>query len=459
MRYPESCAPLDAASPSHKLSVLVYSTSRWPRAARAALMPLVVFGILSLATPLRSLEEPFVYHKDFVQEFILAHAVLERANPYVSVTQPRELASRYISDYPAFEDPTPSALLPTPHPPTVGLILIPISFLSFGSAARLWLALETLLLALSVHLLALAFGRRLSPIATIALSAAALVWHPLIPELALGQLTLAQLPLLAGVALSLRSGRTTVAGVMLGIALTVKPSLCAILLAFLLRRQWSLIAAALATLAVAWGAVALLIGTDAIVAYATWALPVVAESYKAQVWNISLGSIGWKLFQGTGSAMSLGESAPPLTESALAAQAVSAALPAAALLVGCYYAWRLSNAAWAFGLMICIGILASPIAWSFYLILALIPIAQVVEWLTRHHFPVRETNAALVVAILLLLPPDAWALLLTPTLGPLLPATMGDPAPFVRMVAHLGPAVGLVALAALVAVLGMRDRR
>ncbi|MHB1158743.1 MAG: glycosyltransferase family 87 protein [Chloroflexota bacterium] len=422
-------------------------------------MLLVVFGILSLATPLRSLEEPFVHNKDFVQEFILAHAVLERANPYVPVTRPRELARRYIPDYPAFEDPAPAALLPTPHPPTVGLILIPMSFLSFVSAARLWLALETLLLVLSIQLLARAFGRRLSPLATIALSAAALVWHPLVPELALGQLTLAQLPLLAGVALSLRSRRATVAGVLLGITLTVKPSLCPILLAFVLRRQWSPVAAALATLAVVWDATALLIGIDAIVAYATWALPVVAESYKAAVWNISLGSIGWKLFQGTGSAMALGESAPPLTESALAAQLLSVALPAAALLLACYYVSRLPGTAWAFGLMICIGILVSPIAWSFYLILALIPIAQVVEWLVRHHFPVQETNAALVVAMLLLLPPEAWATLLTPSLGPLLPATMGDPAPFVQMIAHLGPAVALVALAALVAALGMRDHR
>ncbi|MGE5618016.1 MAG: glycosyltransferase family 87 protein [Sphingomonadaceae bacterium] len=442
------------------MSSLIWTQSRAVGAFRWLLVAITLaFAILSLETPLRSLEEPFVYRKDLVQEYILAKAILAGDNPYLLSAHIRELAGRYVPGYSDPWDPGLPTYHPTAHPPTTGMLFLPISILSYPQSALAWLLLEVVGLVISLYLLARASGLRLPIAAALILAAAALDWYPAPFELALGQLTLAQLPFLAGAIASIRSRRPALAGALAGVAILIKPFPWPVLLVFLLKREWKTLLAAGAVLLLGWGAATALIGIDSVVTYFTQAIPFIDEGYRAQIWNISLRTWGWKLFAGTGSTMSLGDSAPPLVPLLPAAQPISVALPVAALLLGCYFTWRLPSTAWAFGLMICIGILASPIAWAFYLFLAPIPVAQVVEWLARHRFPAGETNAALVVAILLLLPPEAWAFLLTPTLGPLLPPSMGDPAPFVQVIAHLGPAVALAALAALVVALGLRDRR
>jgi hypothetical protein len=63
---------------------------------------------------------------------------------------------------------------------------------------------------------------------------------------------------------------------------------------------------------------------------------------------------------------------------------------------------------WAISLMVCLTIVASPIAWSHYLVLTLIPLGCIARWLIDHRFPVRQTNLALAVAVLLLLSWPVW---------------------------------------------------
>jgi hypothetical protein len=61
--------------------------------------------------------------------------------------------------------------------------------------------------------------------------------------------------------------------------------------------------------------------------------------------------------------------------------------------------------------MVSISILVSPISWTHYFALLLIPIVQILSWLNRHHVPVREKNIALFVVILLFPAQDYWTLL------------------------------------------------
>jgi hypothetical protein len=63
---------------------------------------------------------------------------------------------------------------------------------------------------------------------------------------------------------------------------------------------------------------------------------------------------------------------------------------------------------WAIGLMMCVTIVASPIAWSTYLVLALLPITRAFRWLSDHHYPARETNLVLLVVGALLIPYPVW---------------------------------------------------
>jgi hypothetical protein len=55
-------------------------------------------------------------------------------------------------------------------------------------------------------------------------------------------------------------------------------------------------------------------------------------------------------------------------------------------------------------LLVCVSLLTTPIAWDHYMVLAALPGAQVIHWLARTRFPSAETNLAIVVAMLLLIP-------------------------------------------------------
>src|ERR687885_615186 len=93
------------------------------RAARYLAAALALgFGTISLAVDLRDLNSSAVYDKDFVQEYVLARAIADRAAPYAPV---QDLAAQYIAAQP--DQALTSRMgvelsLPTPHPPPVGLL-------------------------------------------------------------------------------------------------------------------------------------------------------------------------------------------------------------------------------------------------------------------------------------------------------------------------------------------------
>ncbi len=450
---------IGAVPRQHALGQLLLSPNPAARTLRRVLLLLIfALGMISFTTPLWSLEEPYVYRKDLIQEYSLAKAIQDGSNPYLPSATTLDMAAHYIPGFPDRRNPSISAYHPTPHPPTAGLLFLPFSLIGYRAAAVCWLAFQLMALALSIWYLARGSMTRFPVWAAMAATGALLAWYPLTFELSLGQLTLVQLAFLSSTWLGLRSGKPRLSGIMLGFALLVKPFLWPLLLPFLAKRNWKLLAASAVTFAIGWGAATSQVGITAIATYFTQALPIVNEGYKAQSSNISLASIGWKLFDGTGSAMALGATAPPLIKSLLVARVVSLVLPIGALVAGALVAIRMGSTLWAFALMICISILVSPISWSFYLILTLIPCALIAEWLVSHKLPPGETSAALLVAILLLLPPDAWAILVNAALRWFLPGSASTAGSISGAIADMSPAVALIALTGLITMLGGKDR-
>src|SRR5690348_1192148 len=68
--------------------------------------------------------------KDFAQEYVLARAIRAGADPYQSV---HDLGAQFVTTQGYFDKPHP-----TPHPPTVGLLALPLGFMDYGAAARVW---------------------------------------------------------------------------------------------------------------------------------------------------------------------------------------------------------------------------------------------------------------------------------------------------------------------------------
>src|SRR5438093_3652935 len=81
---------------SHLFRGFGYSEKAGRILARALLILIFVsFGLVRLRFTLEALESPAVYRKDFLQEYMLARALIDGANPYLPVTT---LAKAFIKD-------------------------------------------------------------------------------------------------------------------------------------------------------------------------------------------------------------------------------------------------------------------------------------------------------------------------------------------------------------------------
>jgi len=445
----KTAGPVQPSAHRHVLARLVRSQSRAARAARGTIAALgIALGLGSLQHPLRSLLPEYVYRKDFLQEYLLARAVADGTHPYLPIWV---LAERYLGAL-------PNAVFyhPTPHPPTVGVLFLPLSALDYPTAAAVWLGLEIACLVAAVWLLGRAAGARMSIPGVLATATALLAWYPVREDLILGQLMLVLLLLVAGARAALLSGRAVVGGVLVGLAVLVKPIPWPLLLLFTLRRDWRALGASLSTIAIGYAVSTWAVGLGPAVAYLREVLPGVAYAYRAHAWNISAWSLGWRMFDGTGSSVLAGIDAPPLARSAPAALVVSAGVPIVVLLLSCLIARKQRDPDASFGVMVCASILVSPISWGHYLVLAAVPAAYAVSWLGRQDLPSREANVALGVAALLVPSFREWAKLAILIAGQSSPPDEMLALPFAPSLLTLAPAIAIGGLGYLVAMLAGR---
>jgi hypothetical protein len=369
----------------------------------------VALGLTGFRACLATMAPPYAYTKDFLQEYVVAAAVADGADPYVPI---QVVAARYVGGWDLGGQLGAGFAHPTPHPPTIGLLFWSISYLDYLTAMALWFGVGIACLALTVSLLARTARARMPLWGTLVLTTAALAWYPVGEELALGQVMILILLLTTLARLALLRGHHALGGVALGCALLVKPIIWPLLLLLAIRRSWRALVAAILSVLAAYAVTAWVVGVQRVVDYFTDVLPAVTAAYRNASWNLSLWTLGRRLFEGTDTVDMLGRyPAPPLVRSELAASIISVAVPALVLLVACRWAWRQPGLDASFGVFVCVSILVSPITWGHYGVLMIILIAQVVTWLLAHRFPARETNAALVIGMLLFISFNTWTAL------------------------------------------------
>src|SRR5262245_58336026 len=110
------------------------------------LLPVLI--TLNVVSGVRQIYSSFhisiLYGKDFIQEYLMAKAILNDVSPYLPLP---ELIDKWIG-YNNF-----GLLHPTPHPPILGLLSLPLGFLSYETAAIVWLIFQVLCLSASIILL------------------------------------------------------------------------------------------------------------------------------------------------------------------------------------------------------------------------------------------------------------------------------------------------------------------
>jgi glycosyl transferase family 87 len=322
----------------------------------------------------QSLSPPAAYSKDFSQEYLLARALWDGADTNLPI---RDLADRYALAIGFLNKDNP-----TPHPPTAGLFALPFALTTYLWADAAWLIVELACLVASVALLDRGAGLRLRPPLLALMSFLLVGWPPVALELGLGQVTLPILVLLAAAQLALLTGRSTRAGLLLGASLLLKPLAWPWLLVLAHRRDWSALATTAVTVLIGYAVVTLREGPARLGDYFFHVLPEWNAGFLHEPTNASLEAVGQRAFP----------------DQPLAAQLVSLALIAGVLLL----VWRSAGPnrpiTLALGMATAASIMVSPVGWAYYLVLALLPVANAVTLLRkRPHLPTALALTAVMV--------------------------------------------------------------
>jgi Glycosyltransferase family 87 len=378
----------------HLLKSMFYS--RQPMAL--ILKKFIVLGaiLLVLVTFARSALTVNGRRKDCIQDILMGKAVLAGLNPYLPGP---ELMKRLKINMPYEVYPHPN-----PHPPPVIFAALPFGFFTFRQAIYLWFLMELACVAIAAYWILVYLGARQKIIWVLSLALIMISCGPFQEELFYGQLTSLLLIFLMGACLALGKHKDGLGGIYLGSALAIKLIAWPLVLFLALRKRWRAAITALTTFALANLAAAWFIGLEGLRDYYLKVGPSVSTLCRAHAGNSSLCSIGWRLFEGTGSSLLPGIEAPPLVYAPKLAQWVSFALPLMVLSICLWLALRARNFDLSFGIMVCLTILVSPWVWPFYFILLVIPLAIAGHCLSLLDFPKKETNIVLAVALSLYIP-------------------------------------------------------
>jgi len=77
-----------------------------------------VVGIANMRMWWQSLSVPYIFQKDFIQEFLISKAVLGGVDPYLPLQK--------LADWILGPLPNPVFQHPSPHPPPVALLCLPL---------------------------------------------------------------------------------------------------------------------------------------------------------------------------------------------------------------------------------------------------------------------------------------------------------------------------------------------
>lgn len=317
---------------------------------------------------LRDLSPPADALVDFYQEWASARNFLSGEPIY---EPQRESSVRYLGAAPATH--THFFLEVNAHPPTAVLLGLPLAGLDYPTAVLVWNFMSLAALGAGIWIIARQLGFPASRWMVLPAIALLLLCWPLRSHLQQGQLAMVLLLLIAGAWAADRSGQEGLAGILLGIAAAVKLFPALLFLHFLCRRQWRVVGAGLACLAVLTAATLMLLGPAAYASYLSDVPPAVAEWRSA--WNnASLPGLWSKLFEpGTkGNGVVAWVHNPPL---ACGLIVVSCAAVIVLLARLAHRAWTRAECDRAFGAAVAGALLVTPVTWEHGFLLLLLPLA------------------------------------------------------------------------------------
>jgi len=220
-------------------------------------------------------------------------------------------------------------------------------------------------------------------------------WRPFLEELIYGQLMILLGLLLILAWRSIRQERFVIGGIYLGLVFALKLMAWPIILFFVLKRQWRIVICAAMTVLILNFAAALLLSPMVVVDYYLNVGMSIMPLYRGSPFNFSVWTVGWRLFEGTGSSVFLSIEAPPLFFVPELAPWFTYGTLVIYLICSLWLAWRARSFDIAFGILMGVSILVNPVTWIHYFTWLLFPIILLCHRLFSLEFPFKESLLSL----------------------------------------------------------------
>jgi hypothetical protein len=402
--------PLHDRAPGEPEPVSIWDPlAAWPSARRWIWAALAVLVTLTQGPAfVHSMRPAAGESVDFFQEWASARNFLDGAPIYTDL---EVSAARYLGR----RSPPGEGVMVSKnaHPPASVLLAIPYGLLDYPRATLVWNLFSLAAFGASLWLTGRALGVEAQPWAILPALTLLLLCNPLRQQVNQGQFNPVLLLLITGAWTAERSGRSVLAGTLLGAATAFKLFPGFFFLYFLLRRRWTVVASGLAALAAMSAVTLLILGPQTYGSYLREVFPAMS-TYRNWWSNASLAGFWVKWFNSGAVSTVTDPGLPPYLPPVAARPALALSgfvLSAAAVLLlwarAILRARSRSQRDLAFGVTLTTMLLLSPVSWDHYFLLLLLPIAQL--WIALAKRPEgRLLLSALLVGIWIN-PVDFWA--------------------------------------------------
>src|SRR5438093_6479374 len=348
-------------------------TQPWdPLSAGRAARPWLWAGLAVLVCSLQgidfvhSLRPPRTRGVDLFQDWASARNLLTGLPVYSSH---RETIERYLG-YRAAEvniDIDVNA-----HPPSSILLVLPFARLDYPDAVLAWNVASLAAFGITLWILAQQLRFRPRRWSIFPLIAVLLICSPFREQVSQGQLNLVILLLITGAWACERSGHPLLAGALLGAFAAIKLFPGFLFVYFLIRRQWKVIAAGVASFVLVTGVSVAVMGVGTYHGYIADVMPEVQRLQSSWI-NVSIPGLWAKLFDPRNPL----DRVQPLWRSPMLARLTTWAsqlFVVAVLYLAIRRARTRAEQDVAFGLTVTAMLLVSPITWHHYFLLLLLPV-------------------------------------------------------------------------------------
>jgi hypothetical protein len=343
----------------------------------------ILMGLARLRITLLLLASPENYkERDILQLYLMAKGLITGLNPYLPLNV---LAEKFIGPFPYFPHPAP-------YPPFDAILFSPLLAFNIRNAIIIWYILELLFLFAIACLITVLWKGRLSGINAIIIFFIMLAWYPVMRELALGQLSILVALLFLAALVALHKGQRILAGVLIGLSIAIKVIAWPLIIYFIFKKDWKVVISSVIT-TIGLNLIALIVmGSSHFFEYYLQVSTQVTNFYKAELANVSIWSMGFRLFTGTGSQVFVNSLiAPPLFDLPKLAPYFSLVLAIIYLLAGMTLAIKSKDSDTGFAIMGCIIVAISPIVWDHYFVILITSMVIMIRMLVRQSFPLEPT--------------------------------------------------------------------